>query len=234
MGVIPIPGLEHLPFAEIWFHELDDSRLREASAKARELGKTGLEVWTTTRTPAVAVFLEERGYDEVRRYAISELDVAAAPDPPEPRFALTTFAERPELADRLFELARVAYADQPGRSEAVIGEGWYQWGLGAHPADAYFIALEDGELLGYGYLELDDAQWKHGFTAVARPARGRGVAGAIKRAQIAWAKEHGVETLQTANETRLGSMLALNRRLGYRPLYEEIVLRGPLAQAPGI
>jgi hypothetical protein len=28
-------------------------------------------------------------------------------------------------------------------------------------------------------------------------------------------------------------MLALNRRLGYRPLYEEIVLRGPLAQAPG-
>ncbi len=86
-----------------------------------------------------------------------------------------------------------------------------------------------GELLGYGYLELDDGQWKHGFTAVARAARGRGVAGAIKRAQIAWAKEHGVETLQTANETRLDSMLALNRRLGYRPLYDEIVLRGPLA-----
>jgi GNAT superfamily N-acetyltransferase len=234
MGVIPIPGLEHLPFAEVWFHDVDAVRLGEASAKARALGKTGLEVWTTTRTPAVTVFLEERGYDEVRRYAISELDVAAAPDPPEPRFALTTFAERPELADRLFELARVAYADQPGRSEAVIGEAWYQWGLGAHPADAYFIALDDGELLGYGYLELDDAQWKHGFTAVARPARGRGVAGAIKRAQIAWAKEHGVETLQTANETRLDSMLSLNRRLGYRPLYEGIVLRGPLAQAPGI
>ena len=208
MGVIPIPGLEHLPFAEVWFHELDESRLREASAGARALGKTGLEVWTTTRTPAVAVFLEHRGYEEVRRYAISELDVAAAPDPSEPRFALTTFAERPDLADRLFELARVAYADQPGRSESVIGE--------------------DGELLGYGYLALDDEQWKHGFTAVARPARGRGVAGAIKRAQVAWAKEHGVETLQTANETRLDSMLALNRRFGYRPLYEEIVLRGPL------
>ena len=203
-------------------------RLREASARARALGKTGLEVWTTTRTPGVAVFLEERGYVEVRRYAISELDVAAAPDLREPEFALTTFAERPDLADRLFELAQVAYADQPGRSESVIGEAWYEWGLGAHPADAYFIALEGGELLGYGYLELDDGEWKHGFTAVARTARGRGVAGAIKRAQIAWAKQHGVETLQTANEIRLDSMLALNRRLGYRPLYEEIVLRGPL------
>ena len=54
MNVIPIPGLEHLPFAEVWFHELDDARLRKASARARVLGKTGLEVWTTTQTPAVA------------------------------------------------------------------------------------------------------------------------------------------------------------------------------------
>ena len=229
MNVTPIPGLAHLPFAEVWLHDVDATRLQEASAKARALGKTGLEVWTTTKTPAVAAFLEQRGYEEVRRYVISELDVAAAPDPPEPRFALTTFAERPDLADRLFELARVAYADQPGRSETVIDEAWYEWGLRAHPADAFFIALEDGRLLGYGYLELDDGQWKHGFTAVVRAARGRGVAGAIKRAQIAWAKANGVETLQTANETRLEGMLELNRRFGYRVLYEEIVLRGPLS-----
>ena len=148
----------------------------------------------------------------------------------EPRFELTTFAERPDLAPSLFALAQVAYADQPGRSETVIDDAWYEWGLRAHPADAYFIALEDGELLGYGYLELDGERWTNGFMAVARSARGRGVAGSIKRAQIAWAKAHGVETLRTANETRLASMLALNRRLGYRPVYEEVVLRGPLAR----
>jgi hypothetical protein len=28
---------------------------------------------------------------------------------------------------------------------------------------------------------------------------------------------------------RLVGLIALNRRIGYRPLYEEIVLRGPLA-----
>jgi mycothiol synthase len=224
-----IPGLEHLPFAEVWFHELDDARLAEASEQARALGKSGLEVWTTTKTPAVAAFLERRGYVEVRRYVISELDVRAAPAPAEPRFALTTFAERPDLAARLFELARAAYPDQPGRSETVLDEAWYEWGLRAHPAGAFFIALDDDQLLGYGYLELDGGQWKHGFTAVARAARGRGVAGAIRRGQIAWAKEHGVQALRTANESRLESMLALNRRLGYRTLYEEIVLRGPLA-----
>jgi GNAT superfamily N-acetyltransferase len=229
MDVRPIPGLEQLPFAEVWFHEVDDARFAEASAKARALGKTGLEVWTTTRTPEVVAFLDPRGYEEVRRYVISELDVASAPVPEPPRFAITTFAERPDLADELFALARVAYADQPGRSESRIDEAWYEWGLRAQAGGAYFIALEDGFVLGYGYLELDREQWRSGFMAVRRDARGRGVAGAIKRAQIAWAKEHGIATLQTANEARLDSMLALNRRVGYRRLYEEIVLRGPAA-----
>ena len=224
-----IPGLERLPFAEVWFHELDETRFEEASAEARALGKSGLEVWTTSRTPEVVAFLQPLGYEEVRRYVISELDVRLAPAPEPPRFALTTFAERPELAGELFALAQVAYADQPGRSETQIDEAWFEWGLGAHPADTFFIAVDADRVLGYGYLELDGAQWKHGFMAVARAARGRGVAGAIKRAQIAWAKAHGVETLQTATEARLGSMRALNGRLGYRALYEEIVLRGPVA-----
>ena len=64
-----------------------------------------------------------------------------------------------------------------------------------------------------------------------RDARGRGIAGAIKRAQIAWAKRHGIHTLRTANELRLPHMLALNERHGYRTLYVEVVLRGPLAPA---
>ena len=46
-----IPGLEHLPYAEVWFHEIDEARWREAPGRARELGKTGLEAWTTTARP---------------------------------------------------------------------------------------------------------------------------------------------------------------------------------------
>jgi GNAT superfamily N-acetyltransferase len=82
---------------------------------------------------------------------------------------------------------------------------------------------------GYGYLEEDGGAWSTGFLAVARDARGLGVAGALKRAQIAWAKAAGLRSLRTANEVRLGPMIDLNRRLGFLPLYEEVVLRGPLA-----
>jgi GNAT superfamily N-acetyltransferase len=227
MDVKPLPGLEQLPYAEVWFHDVDEERWRAASARARELGKTGLEVWTTDRTPAVVAFFEQRGYDEVRRYVISELDIAAAPDPDPPAHDLVTFAERPDLADALYGLAQIAHADQPGRGESKVSEAWYQWGLAANPPESYFIALDGDTLLGYGYLEHEDGQWKNGFMAVAPEARGRGIAGAIKRAQIAWAKTNGVLSLRTANEVRLEGMLALNRRLGYETLYEEIVMRGP-------
>ena len=142
-----------------------------------------------------------------------------------------TLAERPDLAPALFEIARESYPDQPGRSEQVMDsfEAWREWGLVPHPPQAYFIALEDERVLGYGFLREDDGVWWNGFLAIARAERGRGVASSIKRAQVAWAKQNGVRALRTANEKRLVGLLDLNRRLGYRPLYTEIILRGPAA-----
>jgi mycothiol synthase len=230
--VKPMPGLEHLPFAEVWFRAVDEAAWREASSAALAIGKSGLEVWTTTETPDVVAFFEERGYEETRRYVISELDVASALDPGPPEMTVATFAGRPDLASQLFEIARQSYPDQPGRSEQVLAslEEWRSWGLDPHRADAYLIALDGTEVLGYGFLDIEGESAEHGFTAVARDARGRGVASAIKRAQIRWAKAHGVRSLRTANETRLAGMLALNRRYGYVRLYDEVVLRGPAAR----
>ena len=233
MEVKPIPGLEHLPFAEVWFREIDDAGWREASSAASALGKSGLEVWTTDASPAVIEFLEDRDYVEVRRYVISELDVAAARAPDPPAFPLVTFAARPDLAVELYAIAREAYPDQPGRSESRIGsfEDWRSWGLDPHPADAYFIAVEAERVLGYGFLAEEVGTWTHGFMAIARADRCRGVAGAIKRAQIAWAKQRGIGAVRTATEVRLAQMSALNERLGYVRRYEEVVLRGPVAAA---
>jgi GNAT superfamily N-acetyltransferase len=229
--VKPMPGLEQLPYAEVWFRTIDDAAWHRASAAARALGKSGLEVWTTTDTPEVVDFLEPRGYIEVRRYVVSELDVPSAREQAVPGLEIVTFAERPDLAPELFQIALEAYPDQPGRSEQVIEslESWRRWGLDSHPPDACFIALDGSAVLGYGILDIDGDTAHHAFTGIARAARGRGVASAIKRAQIAWAKEHGLRALRTANETRLEGMLAMNRRHGYRTLYDEIVLRGPAA-----
>jgi GNAT superfamily N-acetyltransferase len=229
--VKPIPGLEQLPYAEVWLRAADEQRWQAASAEARAIGKTGLEVWTTDETPEVVAFLAPRGYEVVRRYRVSELDVAAAAEPQPPGLPLTTFALRPDLAPQLHEIAREAYPDQPGREETVVPplEGWRAWGLDPFPAEALFVALSGGDAVAYGLLGVDGDRGEHGFTAVARRARGRGFAAAIKRAQIAWAKANGLRTLRTANELRLEGMLALNERHGYRTIYTELVLRGPAA-----
>jgi GNAT superfamily N-acetyltransferase len=231
VDVKPLPGLEHLPYAEVWLRAPDEAAWQEASRLARELGKDGLEVWTTDETPEVVTFLEPRGYAVVRRYVISELDVAAAPVPDPPGVPLTTFALRPDLAPQLYEIACESYPDQPGREESRMPsyDVWRSWGLDPHLPEAFFIAIEGDRALGYGYLEVDGDAAHHGFMAIARAWRGRGLAAAIKRAQIAWAKAHGLASLRTANEVRLTQMLALNARYGYRPLYTELVLRGPAA-----
>ena len=69
----------------------------------------------------------------------------------------------------------------------------------------------------------------HGMTAVARSARGRGVASALKRATIAWASANGIRSLDTANDVDNAPMRAVKGRLGYSPLPDEIYYRGPVA-----
>ena len=62
-----------------------------------------------------------------------------------------------------------------------------------------------------------------------RAWRGRGIAGALKRAQIAWAKQAGYEQLVTNNEERNVPIRRLNERLGYKPFEGRTLLRGPIS-----
>jgi mycothiol synthase len=232
--VRPIPGQEHLPWAEVWFRTPDEEEWREASRKARTLGKSGLEVWTTEDHPDVVAFFEQRGYEQVRRYLRFALDLDAAPDPGEPEWELTTLAERPELLAQVYDVARETYVDQPGREDAQIGsmEVWRTWGYEPHPKDAFVVALADDRVVGFGFLAVDGDEAEHQMTAVARAWRKRGIAEAIKRAHIRWAKANGLRVLRTANEVRIPAIRRLNERYGYRREPAEIVMRGPLARQP--
>jgi GNAT superfamily N-acetyltransferase len=71
----------------------------------------------------------------------------------------------------------------------------------------------------------------HDMTGVRRSWRGRGVARALKAAQIGWAKANGFEELHTRNDERNAPIRRLNAQLGYRPGIGRIHLRGPLAPA---
>ena len=68
----------------------------------------------------------------------------------------------------------------------------------------------------------------HDMTGVRRAWRGRGIAGALKRAEIRWAKENGFTRLETMNEERNEPIRRLNERHGYRLEPGKITLRGPV------
>lgn len=87
------------------------------------------------------------------------------------------------------------------------------------------------EVVGYAKFSLTDAQPRiahHDMTGVRRAWRGRGIAGALKRAQISWAKQQGVQRIATSNELRNAPIRRLNARLGYRPMPGGALMRGPL------
>ena len=147
---------------------------------------------------------------------------------------IVTWAERPEVAHGLYEVACEAFPDIPGGEDELM-EPYEDW-LAHHMQRAgdlpetTFVALADGEVVGYAKLTLSGARPRdagHEMTAVRRAWRGRGIAGALKRAQIAWAKRGGYERLMTQNEVRNEPIRRLNEQLGYRTVPGRVYLRGP-------
>jgi mycothiol synthase len=185
-------------------------------------------------------FATRRGFVEVERTPRLVLELEAvepAPVDPPDGVRITTWAEQPELARGIYEVACEAYPDVPGDRDTAM-EPFGDWlahdmrGSGDLP-EATFVAIAGEDVVGFAKFSLTKARphvASHDMTGVRRAWRGRGVAGALKRAQIAWAKEAGFERLETQNEVRNEPIRRLNQRLGYQPAPGRLVMRGPLAE----
>jgi RimJ/RimL family protein N-acetyltransferase len=104
-------------------------------------------------------------------------------------------------------------------------------GPAALPAGC-FVALVDGGVVGHtglAALPTPPHAAENLFTGVRRAWRGRGIATALKQAQIAWARAQGYEWIQTENDELNTSMRGINARLGYKPVAGSILVRGPLS-----
>jgi len=182
---------------------------------------------------------DRRGFREVGRNSRLVLDLTAidapAVDPPE-GVEITTWAERPDVTTAIYEVACEAYADEPsgeGRQMDPL-EVWLSKDMQGHGdlPEATFLALLGGDVVGYAKLHLSSPRERvamHDMTGVRRAFRGRGIAGALKRAEIAWAKEQGYEKLETSNEARNEPIRRLNERYGYVVTPGEVVLREALS-----
>lgn len=182
-------------------------------------------------------WLARRGFREHGRDTMLTLDVTSLEAPevlPPAGIEIVTWAERPELAEGMYAVAREAFPDVPGEEEAVVPpfRRWLEHDMGGagDRAEATFVALAGGSVVGYAKLAFPDGRPQvalHDITAVRRAWRRRGIAGALKRAEIAWAKQHGYARLETWNEERNDPIRILNERHGYRPGPCTITVRRP-------
>jgi len=113
-----------------------------------------------------------------------------------------------------YEQWRATEVDRPGRRK-----------------DLSFVALAGAEVIGYASLHVfgDPAVAHSSLTAVSRHWRNKGVATAIKRAQIDAARRAGIVRLLTESEERNAPMRRVNEKLGYLPAPGIVVLQGPVA-----
>jgi GNAT superfamily N-acetyltransferase len=209
------------------------------SAWAARQGLSELEVPVLDNDPESLAFAERRGFVEERRElgVVLHLEGIASPaiEPPD-GVEIVTWAERPELARGIYEVALEALPDIPGSEDEEV-EPFEDWlahdmqGSGDRP-DATFVAVAGEEVVGWAKFSLTAAQpttAHHDLSAVKRAWRGRGIAGALKAAQIEWAIANGYKELHTRNEQRNEPIRRLNARLGYRPGIGRIYLVGPIA-----
>ena len=217
------------------------SALLAAIAEAtRATGKTMLIGRTTADRPDTIAFLAHRGFVEHERMKAVRLDLAGlelpALDAPA-GIEITTLEARPDLVEGVYAVAVEAFPDIPGDGPMATGtfEEFRARDVDRAivPRGAFAVGLDraTGRVVGYANLILvpgnPSVAW-HDMTAVMRSWRGRGLATALKRATIRWAIANGLEDLITANDMDNASMRAVNSRLGYQPMPDEVSIRGPV------
>jgi mycothiol synthase len=204
---------------------------------ARGLGARELEGRLQEGDGEALRFFERRGFTVVdRRHEMVLCLERWSGSVAEPEgIELTTLDRRPDLVRAVYDLEGAASRDIP-TTAVVAARDFGEWhadmleGPGARP-DGWFLALRGDELVGFaGVIGRDGEPGSadHTMTAVRADLRRRGIAVALKRRQIAWARDAGYRTLYAHNHSSNAGMLEINRRLGYRPGETELLIRGPV------
>jgi mycothiol synthase len=208
--------------------------LAEAFARASHLGVESLQLEVQKSDETSRSFLKRRGFERVGgEEAVSlKLGGPITPSPLPEGIEIVSRRERQFDVEAMYEVFVEAVQDVPG---APLGETIEAWSAReidrpSRSPDLSFAAYAGDEVVGYAVLDVFGDDGHHGFTAVKRASRRRGVATALKRAQINAATEMGLARIVTGSEERNLPMRSLNERLGYRPDPERstVVMQGPL------
>ncbi|MET7706504.1 GNAT family N-acetyltransferase [Micromonospora sp. NPDC005413] len=175
--------------------------------------------------PEALPFARRHGYEPSRELRFSALDLnpaPALPDPP-PGVRLRPIADLDP--HRLYAADVAAALDEPGdvpvdsiSYETWLYDVWDNLGLDKEASTAVEV---DGEVAAFSLVKRDgDRMWSD-FTGSLPAYRGRGLARLAKTAALRRAAANGVRVAYTSNDEENAAMLAINTRLGYRPVAAE-------------
>ncbi len=180
-------------------------------------------------------FFAKQGFVERRRAWRSRVELATAPTVPDRTdelgrlgFTFSTLAQEdvgdPRLVRELYDLSVATSADEPrlGEYTPITFEQFVKRDLGGPGflADAFFLARKNGRLVAMSTLWRSNGEpgaLHQSYTATLREFRGLGVATELKRRTIEYGRTHGFRYIRTGNDSRNLPMLAINRKIGYRP-----------------
>ena len=190
-------------------------------------------------------FFRKEGFRELRRNWEMILDLKAF-DPalfreaegriPELGIEIRTLeelmAQDPDWLPKLYRLNNAVHKDMPFIDPPTpISFEEFRRRMVEEPSrdllpDGWFIAVKEGAYIGHHNL------WKTenpetlliGTTGVLRPYRRQGIALALKLRGIRYAKDRGARFLITHNDSLNEPILALNRKLGFRPRHGWVTL----------
>ena len=190
-------------------------------------------------------FLKSRGFAEVSRVLDLRLEVAAADvssiEPLRKRIyehgiSISTFADErtrdPRCVEKLYELTTLLNQDDPARGPFVppaynAREALMWLEMKYVLPDAYFIAKHGENYVGVSDVSLFEALpggLTQGFTGVKREYRRQGLATLLKVCGIAYAQSHGYQLIQAFNKPEQTAIRALNEKLGFEVMFEDVVL----------
>jgi mycothiol synthase len=200
------------------------SLLAMVRVRAREIGRES--IWGRVRDFESLGFVHRRGFEDATR----EVNVLRELEPGDGEAAPGISELRDEHLREVYELCveTIPEIHVPLPGEAPPYDEWLE--KERHQASAGFVALDDGSVVGYARLYETGLphRLEHGLTAVRRSHRRRGLATALKQAQIRWAADHGYRELVSDMVEGNAPMRAVNERLGYRPLPPVTVVSGPV------
>ncbi|MEU7590064.1 GNAT family N-acetyltransferase [Micromonospora sp. NPDC049230] len=172
--------------------------------------------------PDALPFASRHGYEPSREVRYSALDLNPAPALPEPPPGVRL---RPiaEVDPHLLYAADVASAVDEPNDVPVDAKSYQSWqydvwdNLGLDKT-ASVAAEVDGVVVAFSLVKRDgDRMWSD-YTGSVPAYRGRGLARLAKTAALHRAAANGVRVAYTSNDEANAPMLAINARLGYRPV----------------